>query len=142
MTVKEYLSQAFVLRKLVRAKESRIQDLRERQVSLGGALSDVRVQTSIVQDTVGSTTAALLDLIAECRQDIEELIRTQREIELTIKMVGRNDLQLVLFERYVNLKNWEDIAADNNYSWDTVHRKHRAALAWIEKSVWNRTLHL
>ena len=142
MTVKEYLSQAFVLRKLINAKESRIQDLRDRQQSLGGALSDVKVQTSIAQDPVGNVTAALLDLIAECRQDIERLLETQREIELTIKMVERSDLQLVLFERYVNLKRWEDIAADNNYSWDTVHRKHRAALVWIEKSVWNRTQHL
>ena len=139
MNVKEYLSQAFLLRKLINAKKSRIQDLRDRQQWLGAALSDVKVQTSIAQDPVGNVTAALLDLIAECQNDIEKLLEIQSDIEATIEKVERSDLRLVLYERYVNLKRWEDVASDNNYSWDTVHRKHRAALAWIEKSVWNRT---
>ena len=135
MTVKEYLSQAFVLRKLINAKESRIQDLRERQQSLGGALSDVKVQTSIAQDPVGETTALLLDLINECRRDIERLLSIQKEIEVAIERVERSDLRLVLYERYVNLKRWEDIAADLGYTTRRVWQLHGEALDAVLQNI-------
>ena len=131
MTVKEFLSQAFMLHKLINAKEERIQNLRDRQLQLGGALSDVKVQTGPAQDPVGEITAVLLDLIDECRHDIDKLLKVQQEIAATIEKVERSDLRLILFERYINLKRWEDIAADNNYSWRTVHRKHGEALAQV-----------
>lgn len=128
MTVKEYLSQAFTLTKLISAKESRIQNLRDRQQQVSGTLSEVKVQTGTTGDPVGEITAALLDLINECRRDIEKLLAIQQEIAATIEKVERSDLRLILYERYINLKRWEDIAADNNYSWNTVHSKHRQAL--------------
>ena len=140
VTVKEYLSQAFVLRKLINAKESRIQDLRERQQSLGGALSDVKVQTSIAQDPLGEITALLLDLINECRRDIERLLSIQKEIEVVIEKVERSDLRLVLYERYVNLKRWEDIASDNGYSWNWVHTLHRRGLEAVKEGIETHTL--
>ena len=135
MTVKEYLSQAFVLNKLINAKKSRIVNLRDKQYLLGGGLSDVKVQTSTAQDALGYATAEVLDLINECEKDIIRLLDIQKEIEATIEILNLSDLKLILFERYVNLKRWEDIAADNNYSWDTVHRKHRRALVILEKSI-------
>lgn len=135
MTVKEYLSQAFVLNKLINAKKSRIVNLRDKQYLLGGGLSDVKVQTSTAQDALGNATAEVLDLINECEKDIIRLLDIQKEIEATIEILNLSDLKLILFERYVNLKRWEDIAADNNYSWDTVHRKHRRALVILEKSI-------
>ena len=140
MTVKEYLSQAFVLNKLIKAKRSRIEDLRNKQYLLGGGLSDVKVQTSIAQDRVGDVIAELLDLIAECEKDIMRLLDIQKEIEATIETLTRSDLKLILYERYVNLKRWEDIAADNNYSWGAIHNKHRAGLLELEKNVLKCTL--
>ena len=139
MTVREYLSQASLLGRMINAKKSRIENLREKQYFLGGGVFDVKVQTSIAQDFVGDATADVLDLIDECQRDILRLLSIQRDIEETIETLERTDLRLILFERYVNLKCWEDIAADNNYSWNTVHTKHRTAIAALEKSEWNRT---
>ena len=84
------------------------------------------------QDPFGDVTSALLDLIDECQKDIVRFIEIQKKMEEVINSVEGNDLQLVLFERYVNQKRWEDIASDNNYGWDTVHRKHRLALGRVQ----------
>ena len=122
----------FTLQKLIIAKEQRIQDLLTQQESLGGGLSEVKVQTSLPLDMVGTVTAMLLDLINERNGDIAGMLVVQREIEAMIEKVERVDLKLVLIERYINLKRWEDIAAHNNFSWNTVHRKHREALEKVQ----------
>ena len=128
MTVKQYLQQAFILQKLINAKKSRIQDLRDMQFFIRAAAPGIKVQNSAKADPTGDTAALLLDLISECRHDIKRLLNIQREIEIVVNSVNRPDHRLILYERYINLKHWEDIAADNNYGWDTVHRKHREAL--------------
>ena len=133
MSVKEYLKQAFTIDKLIRAKEKRIRDLRDRQESLGSAMSIVNVQTTPNKDRATDITVDLLDLIAECELDIKKLPDTQREIKRLIDTVKRDDLRLILYERYINLKYWEDIAEDNNYHRDTVYKKHGKALKELEK---------
>jgi len=138
MTAKEYLSQAFTLHKLITAKKTRIQNLRDMQHRLGGAISAAKVQTSRKPDPLGDITAQLLDSIAECQQDITQLLDIQREIEKVIDCMEREDYRLILYERYINLKRWEDIAADNNFGWDTVHRKHREALEKIPRFMLGR----
>ena len=131
MSVKEYLKQAFTIDKLIRAKEKRIRDLRDRQESLGSAMSIVNVQTTPNKDRATDITVDLLDLIAECEVDIKKLLDIQREIKRLIDTVKRDDLRLILYERYINLKKWDDIAYDNNYSRRTVLYQHGKALQKI-----------
>lgn len=38
----------------------------------------------------------------------------------------------VLFERYINLRKWEEICVVMNYSWNGIHKVHRRALAIVE----------
>ena len=38
----------------------------------------------------------------------------------------------VLFERYINLRKWEEICVIMNYSWNGIHKVHRRALAIVE----------
>jgi hypothetical protein len=131
LTIKEYLSQAFKLDKHIKAKESRIRDLRDMQTRVSG-YSEVRVQTSPT-DTMAKLTAELVDLINECQQDIMRLLDIQREIAGIISTVKCDDHRLILYERYVNLKRWEDIAADNGYTWKWVHVLHNRGLAAVKE---------
>jgi len=80
---------------------------------------------------MGDLIATLVDLIAEYEADCLELLAVQEEISTVIKTVNREDYQLILFERYVNLKQWEDIAADNDYSEKHVYKLHSAAIKTI-----------
>ena len=38
----------------------------------------------------------------------------------------------VLFERYINLRKWEEVCVVMNYSWNGIHKVHRRALAIVE----------
>lgn len=38
----------------------------------------------------------------------------------------------VLFERYINLRKWEEVCVTMNYSWNGIHKVHRRALAIVE----------
>ena len=125
MTTKEYLSQSFTLHRLIRAKESRIQDLQDMKERTGRLLTGTRVQSSPKKDSMG-------DLIASYEADCHKLLAIQEEIAATIKTVSREDYRLILFERYVNLKRWEDISADNDYSEKHAYKLHNAALKMIK----------
>jgi len=134
MTAKEYLQQAFTIRRLIKAKESRIQELRDMTERVGQSLSGdgVRVQTSPRRDPMGDLIATLVDLERECLDDYARLLALQSEIENAINSVERHEYRLVLYERYINLKRWDDIAEDNNYGYRHVYRLHDEALAVIE----------
>jgi len=132
MTTKDYLSQAFTLSRLIKAKESRIADLRDMQTRIGKASAGVKVQSRPKHDPMGDVTAMLLDLIKVYKKDCVRLLALQREIEAQINKVTQPIWHLILFERYVNLKAWEDVAADNGYSLRAVHKIHSAVLAYID----------
>lgn len=38
----------------------------------------------------------------------------------------------VLFERYINLRKWEEICVVMSYSWNGIHKVHRRALAIVD----------
>ena len=132
MTTKEYLSQAFKLDELIKVKESRIQDLQDMQMRTGQLYSGPKVQTSLILDKMGNTMAELVDLISECQQDYLRLLVIWNEIEAVVDSVEYLEHRLILFERYVNMKNWGDIAMDNGYTERHVLRLHREALQKIE----------
>jgi len=135
LTVKEYLSQAFVLNKLVKAKKARIQHLSDMRESIAGGIQNgVKVKTGTKLDPMGEVIAEILDTEEECHRDIIRLLSIQREIETTIEAVAHADHRLILYERYVNLKNWEVIAEDNNYSLKWVYVLHKRGLDAIERS--------
>ena len=131
MTAREYLKQVFILDKLIKAKQSRVHDLRDKLQWISGTAPGTRVQSSPTPDRMGDLTAKLLDLTDECLSDIGRLTDMQQEIEAIIRNVEREDYKLILFERYVNLKRWEDIAQDNHYSVRRVHELHSSGLAMI-----------
>jgi hypothetical protein len=133
LTAKEYLSQAFILGRLIKAKEAHVQNLRDMQERVTHVLSNVRVQVTPATDTMAEVTAKLVDLIEEYTRDVIRLQDIEREIKTAIDTVKKDDHRLILYERYINLKRWEDIAADNNYSWKWVHVLHNRALTDVKE---------
>jgi type II secretory pathway component PulJ len=132
VTAKEYLKQAFILNRLIKAKKSRIRELRDMMEYTGAALADVKVQASLKSDPMGDLAAKLLDSISDCQRDIARLLDLQCGIETIINAVERDEYRLVLYERYINLKNWDDVAADNGYSEKHVFKLHGQALLEVK----------
>ena len=131
MTTREYLSQTFTLNRLLKAKESRIQDLHDMKEQIGRMSTGIKVKSSQAKDPMGDVIATLLDLISEYEDDCRRLISVQEEIAALINTVRREDYRLILFERYVNMKTWEGIAADNYYSEKHVYKLHSAAIKLV-----------
>ena len=131
MTAKEYLSQAFILDKQIKAKQTQIQILKDMQDNVSNTIRHDKVQNSGICDRTGELTSALLDLQDEFIVDISRLIFIKYEIKKLIDSLENDTYRLILEERYINLKRWEDVAADNNYSWQHVHKIHSRALLAI-----------
>jgi hypothetical protein len=132
LSAKTFLSQAFTVQRLINAKESRIQDLRDKQERIGQMNTAAKVKTSPKSDWMGEITAKLVDLIADCQRDYQRLLSIQREIETVINTVERADYRLILFERYINLKPWDRIATDNGYGEKHVFKIHGRALLAVK----------
>ena len=135
MTAREFLNRGWQIDGEIKSKEAQIQKLRDQATHVGAFLSGDKVQTSIKTDCLSDTVARIADLEAVYREDVKRLVDVKKEILVAINTVGRSKYRLVLTERYVNYKRWEDIAADNNLSWRSVHRIHSAALREILLSV-------
>ena len=132
MQGKEYLRQMFVLSRRVRALRERRDSLRELSDATGGGLSDVKVQTSPAHDQLGDRIALMMDLDNVLDQEIVRLLYMEMRVTEAINRLEKPEHRLIMYERYVNLKRWEDIAADNCYSWRAVHKIHQKALECIE----------
>lgn len=141
MTAKDFLSQAFMIQRRIHAKEYQIQQLHDMQYSISNTLSQVRVQASHSHDRLGDLSAQIMDSIDSWAKDVTALLVIKSEIRSVIGTIDRDDYKLILEERYINLKRWEDICADNYMSWKTAHRRHGAALKQLdEKLTLNDTL--
>lgn len=64
---------------------------------------------------------ARLDAI-EKRQEVFDLINSVEGVEGTL-----------LFERYINLRKWEEICFHLHYSWKGIHKVHRRALNIVDE---------
>ena len=135
LQVKDTLRQVFTLDKRVKAMLGQIATLRAQETSLGGVLSGVTVQTSPPRDPMGEMLARRIDLEDELTRTVTQLLVVKARITAAIERLPDERQKLVMFERYVNLKRWEDIAADNYYSWKHVHRLHSAALIAINDDI-------
>ena len=135
MTAKEYLSQAIWLNKAINAKLAQVRDIKDNLTCISSFYIADKVQTTATGDRTCDLIAKLVDLQREVLDDISRLYDIKDEIEMTIESVEDPRLRLVLFERYVNLKKWEKIAADNNYSWRSVHGHHSKGLKEVAKKM-------
>ena len=132
MTVKEYLSQAFTIDRILRMRQTQIEELEAKRFFIGTTLDGVAVKTGHRKDRIGNLSAKLLDMIDDYIQDTERLLSLKAEIKGLIDKLDNQTHRLILTERYINLKRWEDVAADNNYSWQHVHKLHNQALRSVE----------
>ena len=133
-TSKDYLSQAFTIDRLLKARRSQILELEERRLAIGSmVISDDKVQTSVDASKFNHLSDLYIDLIAEYTANEQRLLELKREISDVIDALRNPVHRLIMFERYVNLKRWERIAADNNYSYDyLVNTLHRKALREVK----------
>lgn len=127
-TLKDFLERAIEIDKIVRAKTEQMQRLRDMQIKVGGNLVQDKVQTSPDHDKWNKISDGIMDLEREYLNEIDNLMRAKCKIKRTINELSNFSYRLILEERYVNTKDWKDVAADNNYSERRVYELHGEAL--------------
>lgn len=133
MTAKEYLQQ-------VRSKNSEInnlmgdkEQLRELMYSFGGSPEGERVQSSRNNDKLGSLYARLDKKEREITEKIDNLIDFKSKVSSEINQLCDGRYKEVLYKRYIQMKTWELIAVELNYTYNYVIQLHGQALLEFQK---------
>ena len=127
MTPKQYLSRALKLDREINRKIDRLGDL----------YAACTKSTSLLTLTPGgghdnrafeARMEKFILLRDEINADIDRLVDLKTEIREVIDAVPDTDLRLILEERYLNWKPWEQIAVSLGYNLRYIHKLHRQAL--------------
>ena len=131
LTLRQYLKQAFTIQKNINAEKSRIMYLKEMSVFLGMSFSHDGVKTKHKQDK----TADIVVELEECKSEILRLLSLQREIKRLVNSMPCDKGRLILYEHYVLLKKWPQVAKATDYSESQVYKIHNEALKELEKKM-------
>ena len=138
MTVKEYLEQVENLDRQKKSIREQLYELDTERKSVSSVLTKAKVQTSLRPGKLADLTAAFVDLQDVYIIHITRLLRLKYDIQSMIDTLEDSNQQLVLMERYINLKRWLDVAEDNSYSLSSVYRFHSDALKALQKKFSDR----
>lgn len=133
MTTKTYLSQIERLDKMIQNKLSEIYRLKTMACSVSVSSESEKVQTSPDKDRLGSTVSKIVDLEKETDALVDSFIEKRKHIIEQID--GMEDIRMynVLSARYVNGKNFDEIAKEMSYSRMQINRIHGNSLVEFEK---------
>lgn len=128
MDAKEYLSQAFILDRRIKAKERQLDVLKEHVPYTTPLFGDVKVTSSQSTSCVEKSALRIVALSDEIQRDITRLDDIMKAIRQVISRVENNDMECVLQMRYLSFMSWCEITKCLGYSEGHVFRLHRLAL--------------
>lgn len=134
MRAKTYLRQVNNLSFKISAKQKELDGLRQRMSGVGGMDYDKpKVKTSHSADMMGDRIIKYMELEEEIRSMIDELV-TKRDL-ITNQIFALSDPRYVrvLTLRYVDGKQFQDIADEMNYTFRHIINLHNAALKTFER---------
>lgn len=136
MTAKQFMNRARRVDKEIAALEQMIERTRDNLT---------RITQNYDSDGAQSTKDPhkydrLLELEGVVAEKIDEQIRMKKEIIETISQLKDRRQRIVLTEYYLNMKTWEQVAVDINYSYMHVTRIHGYALKEVQRIIDGRTV--
>lgn len=125
---KEYFVQIKKTDRLIQRLTDTVATLRSKLTSQSSELKPDKVQSSIPQDQLSETIAKIIDFETEINDRINELVDMKQEAFKLISKIPDLDQQNILIGRYIQLKKWEDIASELDYSTQWVYELHGKGL--------------
>ncbi|MCX7903024.1 MAG: DUF1492 domain-containing protein [Caloramator sp.] len=134
MNAKEFLRQAIWLDKLINSKLEQLEKLEALAQKTTVELSKEKVSggngsTSSMENVV----VKIVELKKEINNDIDRLIDIKREISQIISNIDDPSHQLILEMRYVNNRDWEEIAEEIGYDIRWTLKLHGRALKEVDE---------
>lgn len=130
VTAKQFLKQAYRLDELILSNQEELMKLKEMSTSIGSFdYSKDRVQTSPSGDApYTNQIIKIIELENEIQSEIDKMTELKKAIRNAINQVENPDEKLLLRNRYLNFKTWNEIGSEMHYSLRTIHRIHQSAL--------------
>ena len=135
---KEYLRQIRLFDICIRQKEAELAAMRSEIESMSAAVTGERVQTS-TNDKMSEKVSHIVDLEAMIIQGKEKFLRMKDRIINEIQSLDNSVYVDILYKRYVEYKQLEEIAVEMNYSYRQVLRLHGFALQEFKR--WHTMSH-
>lgn len=130
MNKKDYLRQAYLLDKRIKADLGEVESLRELAASTSSPRLDIdKVQTSRMNEApFVKALIKVMDLEAKINAEIMLFISLKEQILEVISKLESVDEQMVLRYRYLKSMTWEEIGKELHASRMTIIRWHGNAL--------------
>ena len=128
MTAKEYLSRAYLLDQQIRSKLEQVQSLRELAFQCTANTENERVSATPDPTKTQEIIAKIVDLEDEITDDVETLVDVKCEIKRAIDTVEKPLHRLILEQRYLLCKSWDEVADSVCYETNTVYKIHKGIL--------------
>lgn len=125
---KDYFAQIRKTDRLIQRLKGTVATLRSGLTSQSYELKPDKVQSSGAKNPLESTMIKILDLERQITARIDELATMRNDTFSMIKNVPDLDQQNILIGRYIQLKEWDDIAVELNFSPKWVLKLHGKAL--------------
>ena len=135
---KEYLRQIRLFDICIRQKEAELAAMRSELENMSAAVTGERVQTS-AKDKMSEKLSHIVDLEAQIIRDKESFLRMKDRIINEIQGLDNSVYVDILYKRYVEYKQLEEIAVEMNYSYRQVLRLHGFALQEFKR--WHTMSH-
>ena len=135
---KEYLRQIRLFDICIRQKEAELAAMRSEIESMSAAVTGERVQTS-AKDKMSEKVSHIVDLETMIIQDKEKFLHMKDRIINEIQGLDNSVYVDILYKRYVEYKQLEEIAVEMNYSYRQVLRLHGFALQEFKR--WHTMSH-
>lgn len=131
MTAKQYLNRVRRIDKEISALLRLVQSTRESLESITQNYNSDGAQ--VTKDP--HKFDRLIELEALVDSKVDEQIELKAEILRTIMQLDDRRQRLVLMEYYIEMKTWEQVAVDLNYSYMHITRLHGYALKEVQKII-------
>lgn len=131
MTAKQYMNRVRRVDKEITALENLLQKTRESLENTTQNYDSDRSQATKNPHKFDR----LVELEVLIDQKIDEQVKLKAETVETISKLKDRRQRIVLTEYYLNMKTWEQVAVEINYSWRQVMNIHGNALQEIQRII-------
>lgn len=137
MKARDYLSQIEKLDKVIKNKLIEKEQWKAMAESTTAPLGQERVQSSGNQQKMADAVARMIEIEQEIDKYIDQLIDTRQNVIHTIEQLSA-DLYDVLHKKYIQLKDFQEIANEKEMTYTNVTTLHGRALNEVQK-ILNKT---
>ena len=133
MKIKDYLNQAHRLDQRINSKLEQIASLHDLATKAAVTYSDMPRNPNKGKSRIEECIMKIMELEEEINRDIDRLVDLKTDITHLIKKLDSHEYQILLEQRYLCFKSWEQISVDLGYSIQHTFRLHETALEELSR---------